>query len=99
MSICDSFSLRLPPSRLPGHEHEATGFFSAEYLDTFVLDKKNQNTDTLQPAHHIPSPVSGAFTVGAVFFWLPRIFLLLQESQRASASCGGVWQLEGKEDV
>lgn len=57
-------------------EHEVNRVFSAEYLDTFVLDRKN--TGALQPAHHMPSPMSIAFIAGAAFVgeaWLPLILL------------------------
>lgn len=102
VSICDSFSLCSPPSRLPGHEHGATRVFSAEHLATFVLDTEKTKYRHSPPAHHIPCPVSSAFTVGALLFFYfsaRRAEMLLQESQRALASSSGAWQLEGKEDV
>lgn len=76
---CPSVTAFPSARRLPGCQGTSTkppGFFSSQYLHIFVLDKKKpQNTDTLQPAHHIPSPVSAAFTVGVLFFWLPWVFL------------------------
>lgn len=44
------------------------------WIPRYLCARQKKNTDSLQPAHHMPSPVSIAFIAGAVFVgtaWLP----------------------------
>lgn len=71
VSVYDSFSLRLLAFQLPAipavHKREVNRVFSAEYLDTFVLDRKKYRWSPVCPSYALSCVC--CFHSGSCFSW------------------------------
>lgn len=93
-------SCAFPAARARARSHQGFLCWIPRYL--CARQKKNQTNPKYRHSPACSSYSLSAFTVGAVVFLdfsARRAEMLLQESQRALASCSGEWQLEGEEDV